>query len=134
VAKTRKLDKYSPWMLSLMRIAVGFVFAEHGAQKLFGFLGGMNGGHAAFPQLLWFAGVIEFFGGLLILVGLFTRCIAFVCAGEMAYAYFSVHAQHGFWPVVNHGEPAVLYCFIFLYLVTAGAGPISIDHLLWGKR
>jgi putative oxidoreductase len=117
-----------------LRIATGFVFAEHGAQKLFGLLGGMGGMHLAFPDLLWFAGVIEFFGGLLILAGLFTRAAAFICAGEMAYAYFKQHAPHGFWPVPNHGEPAVLYCFIFLYLVTAGGGPISLDHLLWKKR
>jgi putative oxidoreductase len=94
----------------------------------------MGGMHLAFPDLMWFAGVIEFAGGLLILVGLFTRAAAFVCAGEMAYAYFTAHAPHGMWPVVNHGEPAVLYCFIFLYLVTAGAGPISLDHLLRKRR
>jgi putative oxidoreductase len=120
--------------LSLLRIAAGFLFVEHGAQKLFGLLGGMGGMHLAFPDRLWFAGVIEFFGGLLILIGLFTRAAAFISAGEMAYAYFTAHAPHGFWPVVNHGEPAVLYCFIFLYLVTAGAGPISLDRLLWRKR
>lgn len=131
---TKKLDRYRPWLLSLLRIVVGFVFVEHGAQKLLGLFGGMGGMHLAFPDKLWFAGVIELVGGLLILVGLFTRCVAFICAGEMAYAYFTAHAPHAFWPLVNHGEPAVLYCFIFLYLVTAGAGPISLDHLLRRKR
>ena len=128
--KTDKLNKYRPWMLSLLRIVTGFLFVEHGAQKLFGVLGGIGGMHLAFPEKLWFAGVIEFFGGLLILAGLLTRCVAFVCAGEMAYAYFTAHAPNGFWPVPNHGEAAVLYCFVFLYFATAGAGPISLDHLL----
>ncbi len=127
-----KLTRYRPWMLSLLRIVTGLVFVEHGAQKLFGLFGGI-GAHLAFPDLLWFAGVIEFVGGLLILVGLFTRVAAFICAGEMGYAYFTAHAPHGFWPVVNHGEPAVLYCFVFLYFVTAGGGPISLDHLLRKK-
>jgi len=125
-----KVSRYRPWMLSILRIIAGFLFIEHGAQKLFGVLGGIGGMHLAFPEKLWFAGIIEFAGGLLILVGLFTRLVALVCAGEMAYAYFTVHAPNGFWPVPNHGEAAVLYCFIFLYLVTAGAGPISLDHLL----
>jgi putative oxidoreductase len=131
---THRLDRYRPWFLSLLRIVVGFVFVEHGAQKLFGLLGGMGGMHLAFPDKLWFAGVVEFVGGVLILVGLFTRAVAFICAGEMAYAYFTAHAPHGFWPVVNHGEPAVLYCFIFLYFITAGGGPISLDQLLLKRR
>lgn len=126
---TDRLNRYRPWMLSLLRIIAGFLFAEHGAQKLFGALGGV-GMHLAFPEKMWFAGVIEFFGGLLILAGLLTRLVAFICAGEMAYAYFTAHAPHGFWPLVNHGELAVLYCLVFLYFVTAGAGPISLDRLL----
>jgi len=121
-------------MLSVLRIITGFLFVEHGAQKLFGALGGIGGMHLAFPEKLWFAGVIEFFGGLLILAGLLTRCVAFVCAAEMAYAYLTQHAPHGFWPLVNHGELAVLYCFVFLYFVTAGAGPISLDHLVRKRR
>ena len=134
MANKDKLTRYRPWMLSLLRIITGLLFVEQGAQKLFGLLGGMGGMHLAFPDELWFAGVIEFAGGVLILVGLFTRAVAFICAGEMAYAYFTAHAPHGFWPVVNHGEPAVLYCFIFLYFVAAGGGPISLDHLLLKRR
>jgi putative oxidoreductase len=128
------LTRYRPWMLSLLRIIVGFLFMEHGGQKLFALFGGMHGSHASFPTLIWFAGLIEFFGGLLILVGLCTRVAAFICAGEMAYAYFTVHAPGALWPILNGGEPAVLYCFVFLYFVTAGGGPISLDHLLWRKR
>ena len=129
-----RLNRYQPWMLSVLRIITGFLFAEHGAQKLFGVLGGTGGMHLAFPEKLWFAGVIEFFGGLLILTGLLTRLVALICAGEMAYAYLTQHAPHGFWPLVNHGELAVLYCFVFLYFVTAGAGAISLDHLLRKRR
>jgi len=134
MATRDKLNRYRPWMLSVLRIVTGCLFAEHGAQKLFGALGGLGGMHLAFPEKLWFAGVIEFFGGLLILAGLLTRVVAFICAGEMAYAYLTQHAPHGFWPLVNHGELAVLYCFVFLYFVTAGAGPISLDHLLRRRR
>jgi putative oxidoreductase len=73
------------------------------------------------------AGVLETFGGLMLLLGIFTRPVAFVLAGEMAVAYFTAHAPHGFWPLLNHGEPPVLFCFLFLYLAAAGAGPISLD-------
>jgi putative oxidoreductase len=122
-------------MLSVMRIVVGFVFCQHGFQKLFGLLGGIGkaGGSALFPTEFWFAGVLELVGGLLILLGLFTPCVAFVLCGEMAVAFFTAHFPRGFWPVRNGGEPAVLYCFIFLYLIFAGAGPWSLDALLKKK-
>jgi putative oxidoreductase len=119
-----------------LRIVVGFTFALHGSQKLFGLFGGM-GGHgakAAVLSLLGFAAVLEFFGGLLIILGLFTRPVAFILAGEMAVAYFRAHMPRGFLPIVNGGELAVLYCFIFLYLSAAGAGSLSLDHAIWRRN
>jgi len=123
--------RWQPWMLSLLRIVTAFVYFEHGAMKLFAFPAPMMPGAGTVPvaSLMGAAGVMEFAGGLLILLGLFTRPVAFLLAGEMAVAYFMQHAPGGFWPVVNHGEPAVLYCFVFLYLVAAGAGPLSLDAL-----
>ena len=119
---------------ALLRIVSGFLMAPHGAAKLFGWFGGMQG-HAAprFLDLLWVAGVIEFFGGALLALGAFTRPVAFIMSGEMAVAYFKGHARGGFWPIVNHGELAVLYCFILLFIAAAGGGPIGIDALR-GKR
>ena len=124
-----------PYARSVLRIVVGFTFSLHGMQKLLGFFGGMGGNGAIAPagSLIWFAGVLEFAGGLLVMLGLFTSPVAFVLCGEMAVAFFKVHAPHGFLPIVNHGEPAVLYCFVFLYLWTAGAGPLSLDSLLRKK-
>jgi putative oxidoreductase len=100
---------------------------QHGAQKLFGFLGGSPGGPP--PQLsqAWIGGVLEFFGGLFILLGLFTRPVAFILSGMMAVAYFQFHAPSGFWPLQNRGELAALYCFVFLCLSAAGGGPWSLD-------
>jgi len=121
-----------PRALSLLRIVAGFSFSLHGFQKLFGALGGLGGegGTAAFGSLIWFAGVLECFGGLLILLGLLTRPVAFLLCGQMAVAYFTSHSPRGFWPLLNGGELAVLYCFIFLYLTIAGPGCFSLDHLI----
>ena len=118
------------YVLSLLRIIVGFTFSLHGLQKLFGFFGGMGGSGAKAPlfSLIWVGGVLEAFGGLLILLGLFTVPVAFILSGEMAVAYFRVHLPRGFWPILNGGELAILYCFIFLYLFTAGPGPWSLDQ------
>ena len=127
----RATNSISIYVLSLLRVIIGFTFIQHGAQKLLGVFGGM-GGHgakAAFISMLWFAGVIEVFGGLLVILGLFTRPVALILCGEMAVAYFHVHAPRGFWTILNGGELAVLYCFIFLYLAAAGPGPVSLDHL-----
>ena len=131
----RITSKAGEWALTLLRIGTGFLFMPHGAQKLFGWLGGMGGGGqtAPFLELIWFAGVLEFFGGLAILLGVFTRPIAFVLSGFMAVAYFMGHAPNGFWPVLNQGELAVLYCFIFLLLSAAGGGPFALDRL-WQKQ
>ncbi len=122
-------SKLSPHLLSVLRIIVGFLFLQHGAQKLFGFPAGPDTVPVVLFSLIGLAGVLEFFGGLLILIGLFTRPTAFLLSGQMAVAYFMAHAPQGFWPVVNKGELAVLYCFIFLYFAAAGAGPWSLDGL-----
>ncbi|MBZ5607200.1 MAG: DoxX family protein [Acidobacteriia bacterium] len=125
---------FEPYALSLLRIAAGFTFSLHGFQKLFGYFGGLGHGTTArLFSLLGAAGVLETFGGLLILAGLFTRPVAFILCGEMAVAYFKQHAPHGFWPIANGGELAVLYCFIFLMLVSAGAGPWSLDRVIRKK-
>ena len=131
----KTLRSLEPYALSAMRIVVGLLFMEHGLQKIFGLLGGL-GGHGATAHFFswpWAAGMIEVVGGPLILIGLFTQPVAFVLCGEMAVAYFWAHAPHGFWPLVNHGELAVLYCFVFLFLTVAGGGPISADHLVRRK-
>jgi putative oxidoreductase len=116
-------------LLSILRAMTAFVFMEHGTQKLLGLPPSLQSMPAHLPPLVTVAGVLEAFGGLLILVGLFTRPVAFILAGEMAVAYFMVHARHSFWPLLNRGETAVLYCFIFLYLAAAGGGAWSIDRL-----
>lgn len=124
----RSLESYPH---ALLRIVAGFTFTLHGYQKVFGLFGGLgHGRRAALFTLLWIAGVIESIGGPLIILGLFTRPVAFLLCGEMAVAYFSQHAPHGFWPVANGGELAVLYCFIFLFLVSNGAGPFSLDRAI----
>jgi putative oxidoreductase len=112
---------------ALMRVFAGLLFAMHGAQKLFGVLGGkvMTGN-----PLMLTAGIIEFVGGLLIAVGLLTRIAAFLASGEMAVAYFKAHAPQGFWPVENQGELPVLYCFVFLFIAAYGGGVYSLDHAL----
>jgi len=127
---------FEPFARSLLRIVAGFTFSLHGMQKVLGLFGGMNGkgGTVAFGSLLWVAGGLELIGGLLLILGLFTSPVAFVLCGEMAVAYFRAHFPHGFLPLVNHGELAALYCFIFLYLWTAGAGPLSLDYLVRKKR
>ena len=118
-----------PHVRSLTRVVVGFLFSLHGFQKLFGLFGGMGGkgGKAEFFSLMWAAGSLEAFGGLLIALGLFTRPVAFLLSGQMAVAYFQVHAPKGFWPIMNGGELAALYCFVFLWFAVAGAGPWSLD-------
>ena len=121
-------DKWSPRVLSLLRIIVGFLYMEHGTSKLFHYPASF--GHIPLFSLFWFAGVLETFGGALVLLGLFTRPAAFLLSGEMAIAYFKVFAGKGFWPLVNHGEPAVFYCFVFLYFAVAGAGPWALDRFL----
>ena len=118
---------------ALLRIVTALLFICPGGLKLFGWFGGMPAGFTLTP-LLRTAGWIEVVGGSLILLGLFTRPVAFIASGEMAFAYFIGHYPQGFWPIKNHGEPAVLNCFIFLFLSAAGAGPFSLDALLARRR
>ena len=120
---------WSPRLLSVLRIVVAFMFLEHGLQKLFGFPVPRETA-TALLSLTGVAGILEFFGGLLLLLGLFTRSLAFLLSGEMAVAYFMAHAPQGFWPLLNHGELAALYCFVFLYFAVAGGGSWSYDQLL----
>jgi putative oxidoreductase len=117
------------YLLSILRIVVGLLFIQHGTEKLWGFPNGRID-HNFFTALHGFAGLLEFPGGLLLILGLFTRPLAFILCGEMAVAYFHSWAPRGFWPISNGGEGAVIYCFTYLWLVTAGAGPWSLDYLL----
>lgn len=126
-------SNWTPRLLSVLRIITAFLFMPHGAHKLFGFLAAPSEARPALFSLLGLAGVLEFFGGLLILLGLFTRPAAFVLSGLMPVAYFMAHAPQGFWPLLNKGELAVLYCFVFLYLAAAGGGTWSVDHL-WRRK
>ncbi len=128
--------EWSPQLLSVLRIIVAFLFIQHGAEKWFALPAAVmpGGGVAGVGSLPWFAAVIETIGGGLVLLGLFTRPVAFILAGEMAAAYFIGHAGRGFWPTLNMGEPAVFYCFTFLYFSAAGAGPWSLDALLARRR
>ena len=121
----RWLGRYSNFFYALMRFFAGALFACHGAQKLFGVLGGTK----QTDTLMQIAGVIEFGGGILIAVGLFASFAAFIAAGEMAVAYFKQHAPGGLWPIINRGELAVLFCFVFLFIASRGSGILSIDAL-----
>jgi len=120
----RWLGRHAERAYALLRIVAGLLFACHGAQKLFGALGGTA--MTSNPMML-VGGIIEFGGGLLIAIGLFTSWAAFLASGEMAVAYFMVHAKGGFWPIINKGELAVVYCFLFLYIAARGSGPSSVD-------
>lgn len=118
---------------ALLRIASGFFFVHPGGMKLLHWFGGMPPG-AQLTPLLVAAGLIEIVCGTLIFLGLATRPAAFLASGEMAFAYFIGHFPHGFWPIQNQGQPAVLYCFIFLFLAGNGAGPFSLDSLIFSRR
>jgi len=122
---------WAPYLLSVLRIVTAFLFMQVGTAKLFAFPGAImpGGGTAPLASLPGVAGILEAVGGVLLLVGLFTRPVAFVLSGEMAVAYFIAHAPQGFWPVLNQGAPAALYAFLFLYFSAAGAGPWSLDAL-----
>ena len=120
---------WTPYLLSLLRIAAAILFVAHGTQKLFGYPPS-DMARPPLASLAGVAGIIELTGGALMLVGLLTRPVAFVLAGEMAYAYFSVHAPNAFWPIRNGGELAALYCFTWLFFSAAGPGPWSIDSLM----
>ena len=126
---------WQPRMLSILRIMTGLIFLEHGTAKLLDFPHLQN--HVAYRLTTLNPGVqglLELIGGALIALGLWTRCTAFVLAGDMAVAYFMAHAPRGFFPVINGGDAAILYCFVFLYLFVAGGGPWSLDQALAVRR
>ncbi len=120
---------WTPRMLSILRIVAALLFMQHGAQKLFDMPSSSQGGTVPLLSMIGVAGILEFFGGLLLFLGVCTRPVAFILSGEMAVAYFMVHSPQSFWPIINRGELAVLYCFVFLYLAFAGGGVWSIDNL-----
>ncbi|QCI66610.1 DoxX family protein [Phreatobacter stygius] len=121
-------QRYAPHLLSVLRIVVALIFLAHGTQKLLGFPAAPASGYPAFLSLFWWQGVIEIVGGLLLLVGFLTRPVAFILAGDMAVAYWWFHAPRSFYPLLNNGDAAVLYCFVFLYIAAAGAGAWAIDR------
>ena len=129
---SQHLVTWTPRLLSVLRIVAAFLFMEHGTQKWLAFPVARST-----PTVLWslsgIAGLLELVGGFLLIVGLFTRPVAFVLSGLMAFAYFIAHAPQGFWPIVNRGELAALYSFLFLYLAAAGGGPWSLDRWWRGK-
>ena len=121
------VQRWQPQLLALLRIIVALLFIEHATINLFGFPPGGAPGLQQVGSLLWIAGVIEIVTGGLVLLGLFTRLGAFIASGEPAVGYFMVHAPKSFWPAVNMGEAAILFCFVFLYIAAAGPGAWSID-------
>lgn len=122
--------RLAPHFLSLMRLMAGLLFMQHGTQKLLAFPAASASGMPAIGTLLWFGGLIELVAGLLIAVGFMTRAAAFLASGMCAFAYFLFHAQRSFFPILNGGELAALYCFVFLYIAAAGAGPWSVEAIL----
>ena len=124
------LSQFTSYCFALLRIVGGALYAVHGAQKLFGVLGGTQ---QPLASMMGLAGVIEFFGGVLIAIGLFAPLAAFIASGQMAAAYFMAHAPQGFWPIANGGELAALYCFLFLFIAAHGSGPLSLDAMR-GRR
>ncbi len=119
------LSKYQPYALTALRIMTGLQYIEHGTQKLFGF---PSGGPESLNALYFTQGVLEALGGLLIALGLFTRPVAFILCGNMAVAYFMAHAPKSFFPALNGGDAAILFCFVFLFLFFAGSGPLALDN------
>jgi len=126
-------DRWAPILLSVLRVVTGLLFLQHGTQKLLGFPA------ATMPPpetltLFWFGGILELAGGFLMVIGLFTRPVAFILAGEMAVAYWMFHFPRDPFPAVNMGDAAILFCFVFLYLAAAGPGPWSLDSMGRGRR
>ncbi|MDL2400487.1 DoxX family protein [Rhizobium mayense] len=121
-----RLNQYQPYALTLLRLMTGLQFMEHGTQKLLGFPAGAHGG--PLPTLLLVQGILEAFGGLAIFVGFFTRPVAFILCGNMAVAYFMSHMPKDFFPANNGGDAAILFCFVFLYLVFSGPGLLAVDN------
>ena len=128
-----QLEIWAPRVLSILRIVAALIFFEHGTQKLLGFPPSDRGAPETL-SLPWFAGVLELVGGALLIVGLFTQPVAFVLSGLMAFAYWLAHAPQSPFPVLNGGDAAILYCFIFLYIFFAGPGPWSLDAMMTRRR
>ena len=131
------MDQAKPVTYCLLRVVAGLLFFQAGGMKIFDWFGGVPaqfGGHPPLMSQMGIGGALELFGGLAILLGFFTRPVAFILSGEMAVAYFQFHQPNGFWPIQNHGEPAVLFCFIFLFFAAHGAGTCSLDAWLGRKR
>ena len=131
------MDRAKEITFFLLRVVSGLLFLQAGGMKIFDWFGGVPaqfGGHPPFMSQTWIGGVLEFYGGAAILLGLWTRPVAFILSGEMAVAYFQFHQPSGFWPIQNHGEPAVLLCFIFLFMAAQGGGDWSLDALIRRKR
>jgi putative oxidoreductase len=126
------LAKWQPQLLSILRIIASLLFVEHGTAKLFHFPHVAMFDNVQVMSFFGIGGIIEIVGGLLLAIGLFSRLVAFILSGEMAVAYFMVHAPQGFFPLLNQGELAIVYCFVFLYLSAAGPGPWSVDALRKG--
>jgi putative oxidoreductase len=124
--RSDSLILWAPRVLSIVRIMAALLFLEHGTTKLLGFPAGTQ---PAMFTLSWTQGVIELVGGLLLAIGLFTRPVAFILSGDMAVAYFMAHAPQSFFPIINRGDAAILYCFIFFYIFFAGPGPWSVDAM-----
>jgi putative oxidoreductase len=129
---TSRWQSWTPYLLSILRIVAAFLFFEYGSAKLLAFPGAIlpDGATASLTTMPGIAGTLELAGGLLLVIGLFTRPVAFLLSGEMACAYFIGHASNGFWPLLNGGVPAVIFCFVWLYISAAGPGPWSVDALL----
>ena len=130
------MDRARAFTMFLLRVVAGLLFLQAGGMKLFDWFGGVPvqfGGHPHVMSQTWIGGALEFYGGIAILLGLFTRPVAFILSGEMAVAYFQFHQPNGFWPIQNHGEPAVLLCFIFLLFAAYGAGDWSLDRRFRGR-
>ena len=127
------MDRIRQITFFLLRVVAGLLFLQPGGMRIFHWFGGVPaqyGGHPALMSQTWIGGVLEFYGGAAIMIGLFTQPIAFILSGEMAVAYFQFHQPGGFWPIQNHGEPAVLLCFIFLFFAAHGAGEWSLDDFI----
>lgn len=128
------LDRYSGTLLSVLRIVSALLFIAHGTTKLFGWPPTEMFATPPEPMtLMWFAGILEAFGGALLLIGLFTRPVAFVLSGMMAVAYWMAHAPQSIFPIQNGGDAAILFCFVFLYIAAAGGGPLSVDRAISKK-
>lgn len=132
--RTFFMSRFQDLTLNLLRVVTGLLFMQHGAQKLFGWFRDEPGQTAELFTLMWTAGMLEFFGGALIVLGLLTRPVAFILAGEMAYAYFTAHLPRGLVPIMNGGELAALYSFIFLFFSANGPGSFSVDAVISRKK